>query len=195
MYSCAASHHLSWQLPQEMHQGCISQLLLLRQGTIHRLLQLNAVPPHISSQQTHPTQNHSCKHNVHDNTAWALPVLLIMQERMPLDAPETQHQSRIDAKCFAHITNAGLTLFTFAGTRQLVLACCAFGNSVTLPLVFLLALLPTAAADRATGYLALFMMGWSPMLWTYGLFLLNRGMPNSQPGQRSRQSACSRPCR
>ena len=64
-----------------------------------------------------------------------------------------------------------------------MLTCCAFGNSVTLPLVFLLALLPGAAADRATGYLALFMMGWSPMLWTFGLYLLNSGMPKSQPGQ------------
>ena len=71
---------------------------------------------------------------------------------------------------------------TYAGTRQLVMSCCAFGNSLTLPLVFLLALLPSAAADRATGYLALFMMGWSPMLWSFGLQLLGRSMPSSQPG-------------
>ena len=38
-----------------------------------------------------------------------------------------------------------------AGTAQLVLAACAFGNSVTLPLVFLAALLPAAEALRATG--------------------------------------------
>ena len=69
-----------------------------------------------------------------------------------------------------------------AGTRQLVMSCCAFGNSLTLPLVFLLALLPGPAADRATGYLALFMMGWSPMLWSFGLQLLGRRMPASQPG-------------
>ena len=69
-----------------------------------------------------------------------------------------------------------------AGTRQLVMSCCAFGNSLTLPLVFLLALLPAAAADRATGYLALFMMGWSPMLWSFGLQLLGRSMPPTQPG-------------
>ena len=72
-----------------------------------------------------------------------------------------------------------------AGTRQLVMSCCAFGNSLTLPLVFLLALLPSAAADRATGYLALFMMGWSPMLWSFGLQLLGRSMPPSQPGNVS----------
>ena len=72
--------------------------------------------------------------------------------------------------------------FTSAGTRQLVMSCCAFGNSLTLPLVFLLALLPGPAADRATGYLALFMMGWSPMLWSFGLQLLGRRMPASQPG-------------
>lgn len=62
------------------------------------------------------------------------------------------------------------------------MSCCAFGNSLTLPLVFLLALLPGPAADRATGYLALFMMGWSPMLWSFGLQLLGRSMPASQPG-------------
>ena len=62
------------------------------------------------------------------------------------------------------------------------MSCCAFGNSLTLPLVFLLALLPAAAADRATGYLALFMMGWSPMLWSFGLQLLGRSMPLTQPG-------------
>ena len=62
------------------------------------------------------------------------------------------------------------------------MSCCAFGNSLTLPLVFLLALLPGHAADRATGYLALFMMGWSPMLWSFGLQLLGKSMPSSQPG-------------
>ena len=62
------------------------------------------------------------------------------------------------------------------------MSCCAFGNSLTLPLVFLLALLPAAAADRATGYLALFMMGWSPMLWSFGLQLLGRSMPPTQTG-------------
>jgi len=72
-----------------------------------------------------------------------------------------------------------------------VMSCCAFGNSLTLPLVFLLALLPAAAADRATGYLALFMMGWSPMLWSFGLQLLGRSMPPAQPGALS--CCCVRP--
>ncbi len=71
------------------------------------------------------------------------------------------------------------------------MSCCAFGNSLTLPLVFLLALLPAAAADRATGYLALFMMGWSPMLWSFGLQLLGRSMPPTQPGVIF--SCCFRP--
>ncbi|KAL3147311.1 hypothetical protein ABBQ32_002796 [Trebouxia sp. C0010 RCD-2024] len=74
------------------------------------------------------------------------------------------------------------------GTRQMVMSCCAFGNSLTLPLVFLLALLPGGAADRATGYLALFMMGWSPMLWSFGLQLLGRSMPASQPGLQTRKA-------
>ncbi|KAK9807714.1 hypothetical protein WJX72_007038 [[Myrmecia] bisecta] len=58
------------------------------------------------------------------------------------------------------------------GTRQLVLAACSFGNSLTLPLVFLTSLLPAAAADRAAGYTALFLMGWSPLLWSLGYQLL-----------------------
>ena len=36
---------------------------------------------------------------------------------------------------------------------------CAFGNSLTLPLLFLSALLPPAEAERAAGYLALYMVG------------------------------------
>ncbi|DBA74521.1 TPA: hypothetical protein ACH3X2_000978 [Trebouxia sp. C0005] len=74
------------------------------------------------------------------------------------------------------------------GTRRLVMSCCAFGNSLTLPLVFLLALLPAAAADRATGYLALFMMGWSPMLWSFGLQLLGRSTPPTQSGLQTRKA-------
>ena len=55
-----------------------------------------------------------------------------------------------------------------AGTRELVSAACTFGNSLTLPLVFLNALLPAAAFDRAVGYTALFLTGWSPLLWSLG---------------------------
>ena len=36
---------------------------------------------------------------------------------------------------------------------------CAFGNSLTLPLVFLSALLPPAEAERGAGYVALYMVG------------------------------------
>ena len=51
-------------------------------------------------------------------------------------------------------------------------AACAFGNTLTLPLVFLAALLPAAAYERAVGYTALFLMGWSPLLWSVGYQLL-----------------------
>ena len=47
-----------------------------------------------------------------------------------------------------------------AGTREMIMACCAFGNSLTLPLVFLSSLLPAAAYQRAVGYTALFLAGW-----------------------------------
>ena len=68
-----------------------------------------------------------------------------------------------------------------AGSRQLVMAACTFGNSMTLPLVFLFSLLPSAAANKATGYIALFMMGWSPMLWTLGMRMLQQDPPGMQP--------------
>ncbi|CAI5990016.1 unnamed protein product [Closterium sp. NIES-64] len=55
-----------------------------------------------------------------------------------------------------------------AGRKEsVVMAACAFGNSLTLPLVFLATLLTRADADRAAGYLALFMVG-STAFWTLG---------------------------
>ncbi|CAI5965490.1 unnamed protein product [Closterium sp. NIES-65] len=46
-----------------------------------------------------------------------------------------------------------------AGRKEaVVMSACAFGNSLTLPLVFLATLLTRADADRAAGYLALFML-------------------------------------
>ena len=62
---------------------------------------------------------------------------------------------------------------TTAGTSELVTACCTFGNSFTLPLVFMMSLFPAAAFDRATGYTALFLASWSPCLWSYGFQLLS----------------------
>ncbi|KAK9839222.1 hypothetical protein WJX81_002161 [Elliptochloris bilobata] len=59
-----------------------------------------------------------------------------------------------------------------AGAQEMTAAACAFGNSLTLPLVFLAALLPAAAYERAVGYTALFLMGWSPLLWSVGYKLL-----------------------
>ncbi len=55
----------------------------------------------------------------------------------------------------------------------MVPAAAAFGNSFTLPAVFLTALLPKALADRALGYAALFLLAWSPCLWSLGLALVN----------------------
>lgn len=55
-----------------------------------------------------------------------------------------------------------------AGTRELTTVACTFGNSLTLPLVFMMSLLPAAAFDRAFGYTALFLVGWSPLLWSLG---------------------------
>ena len=49
---------------------------------------------------------------------------------------------------------------------------CAFGTTVTLPLVYLSTLLPGPAYQRAVGYTAVFLTGWSPLLWSYGFRLL-----------------------
>ena len=56
---------------------------------------------------------------------------------------------------------------------RLVVTACAFGNSVTLPLLLLLgtALSPSDAA-HITGLCALFMAGWSPLLWSVAWRLL-----------------------
>lgn len=43
------------------------------------------------------------------------------------------------------------------GFKQLVQLSCAFGNSLTLPLIFLLTLLPAHSADTAVAFTALFL--------------------------------------
>lgn len=61
------------------------------------------------------------------------------------------------------------------GFKGLVTAACAFQNSFTLPAVFLLSLLPGVVADRAVAYLGLYLLAWSPCLWSFGLYLIQRG--------------------
>jgi predicted permease len=51
-------------------------------------------------------------------------------------------------------------------------ACCAFGNTFTLPIVFLVEVLGAAFGDRVAGYVALYLIGWSPTLWTVGYVLI-----------------------
>ena len=52
--------------------------------------------------------------------------------------------------------------------KSIVKATCAFGNSVTLPLIFFSTLLTKAQYDLAAGYTALFLIAWSPALWSLG---------------------------
>lgn len=73
---------------------------------------------------------------------------------MPLKICGWHTEQRAAAAC------APYSLYLLAGTQQMVACSCAFGNSLTLPLVFLMSLLPGHAVDRATGYIALFMIGW-----------------------------------
>ena len=75
---------------------------------------------------------------------------------------------------------------TCAGTRELVASACTFGNSLTLPLVFLMGLLPGPQFERAVGYTALFLAGWSPLLWSLGYAQLSAvALSPAGPGERS----------
>lgn len=67
--------------------------------------------------------------------------------------------------------------------KRVVTLACAFGNSFTLPLVFLSEVLPAAQLDVAASYIALFLVGWSPALWGIGYQILNMGV--KAPKERS----------
>ena len=73
------------------------------------------------------------------------------------------------------------------------IACCAFGNTFTLPLVFLAEVLGASYADKVAGFIALYLIGWSPALWTVGYQLLAGGdgdgsAAGADAGRRTRQS-------
>lgn len=55
---------------------------------------------------------------------------------------------------------------------RLGIAACSFGNTFTLPLVFLTEVLGRARADETAGYIALYLIGWTPVLWTVGFLLI-----------------------
>ena len=61
----------------------------------------------------------------------------------------------------------------------MVRAACMFGNSMTLPLVFMGSLLGGGPGERAVGYLALYQLAWSPMLWALGPRVLRPGVPGA----------------
>jgi hypothetical protein len=76
---------------------------------------------------------------------------------------------------------------TLAGMRDIVAAACTFGNSFTLPCVFFASLLPPDLFHRAIGYAGLFLLAWSPCLWTVGLRLVSRQETALAPGASSGQ--------
>ena len=59
--------------------------------------------------------------------------------------------------------------------RQMTVLAAAFPNSMTVPLVLLSTLLGSAESARAVGFLALFLLGWSPTLWSAGYSYLHGG--------------------
>ena len=66
------------------------------------------------------------------------------------------------------------------GLKELIITACAFGNSFTLPAVFFMTLLPGALADQAIAYCGLFLMAWSPCLWSIGLNIVETGFRSSR---------------
>ncbi|PRW21016.1 auxin efflux carrier family [Chlorella sorokiniana] len=75
------------------------------------------------------------------------------------------------------------------GPWQMVAPSAAFGNSFTLPAIFFATLLPGAMADRALGYAALFLLAWSPCLWSIGLALVDsKPGPPPQLAQQAQQA-------
>jgi predicted permease len=73
-------------------------------------------------------------------------------------------------------------------------ACCAFGNTFTLPLVFLVEVLGAVHGDKVAGFIALYLIGWSPALWTIGYSLLagGGGEASSSSGAAARGGAPGR---
>ena len=69
-------------------------------------------------------------------------------------------------------------------------ACCAFGNTFTLPIVFLVEVLGAAFGDRVAGYVALYLIGWSPALWTAGYLLITgaAGADATRPKKSARET-------
>lgn len=73
------------------------------------------------------------------------------------------------------------------GLKELITAACAFGNSFTLPAVFFLSLLPGALAGQAIAYAGLFLLAWSPCLWSFGLNTVENGFLRDQKLAISKQ--------
>ena len=80
-------------------------------------------------------------------------------------------------------SEAKAPLFDISGaSRRISIACSAFGNSLTLPIIFLATLLPKDAMSSASAYLALFLLGWTPWLWTLGFSILSGPQRDDQSG-------------
>lgn len=85
--------------------------------------------------------------------------------------------SSVNALCLKLPTTEPIDQSTFrhdlVTKEAIITAACAFGNAATLPLVFLRGMLSPNDYSSAAGYLALFMVGWSPCLWSWGYQMLS----------------------
>ncbi|KAH9299577.1 hypothetical protein KI387_031259, partial [Taxus chinensis] len=75
----------------------------------------------------------------------------------------------------------------WAKNDALVIAACAFGNAVSLPLVILSGILSPNDAGMATAYVALLMVGWSPFLWSYGYQMFDTAYAQKFPSDGDRK--------
>lgn len=79
-----------------------------------------------------------------------------------------------------------------AGLRELIATACTFGNTFTLPVVFFLGLLPPLLADRAIAYVGIFLLAWSPCLWSMGLTFIEAGFNKQEAHVESEEQQLRR---
>ncbi|XP_024520322.1 uncharacterized protein LOC9659155 isoform X1 [Selaginella moellendorffii] len=77
-------------------------------------------------------------------------------------------------------TRKQLSAKVLAKKEALVTISCAFGNTLSLPLVFIRGILSPRDASLASGYLALFIVGWSPFLWTVAYQILSSSVQSQE---------------
>ncbi len=83
------------------------------------------------------------------------------------------------------IAIAGSALFSLSGEqRNVFFALMLFGNSGYLPIPLVMSILPEAQADQAIVYISLFLVVVSPLMWSYGVYLIGKTAGTDMPLNR-----------